>query len=150
MLTKTGNWNSRWGNPDPLPPIIHPSSSYLCCADEDQKKKQAQFKNRLVHNKQSQHIAHNNAQWEDQQLLKSGAARVTTEFDDDDDDDENEHSRVILHFHDTKPPFLDGRIVYTKQAEPILPLKDPTSNMAIISRKGSNLVRQVHQKTGYE
>ncbi|CAI9269245.1 unnamed protein product [Lactuca saligna] len=46
----------------------------------------------------------------------------------------------------TKPPFLDGRVVFTKQAEPIMPVKDPTSDMAIISRKGSNLVREVHEK----
>lgn len=47
---------------------------------------------------------------------------------------------------DTKPPFLDGRVVFTKQAEPIMPLKDPTSDMAIISRKGSSLVREIHEK----
>lgn len=47
---------------------------------------------------------------------------------------------------DTKPPFLDGRIVFTKQAEPVMPIKDPTSDMAIISRKGSNLVREIHEK----
>ena len=47
---------------------------------------------------------------------------------------------------DTKPPFLDGRIVFTKQAEPIMPIKDPTSDMAIISRKGSGLVREIHEK----
>lgn len=47
---------------------------------------------------------------------------------------------------DTKPPFLDGRVVYTKQAEPIMPIKDPTSDMAIISRKGSTLVREIHEK----
>jgi len=47
---------------------------------------------------------------------------------------------------DTKPPFLDGRVVFTKQAEPIMPLKDPTSDMAIISRKGSALVREIHEK----
>lgn len=47
---------------------------------------------------------------------------------------------------DTKPPFLDGRIVFTKQAEPIMPIKDPTSDMAIISRKGSALVREIREK----
>lgn len=44
---------------------------------------------------------------------------------------------------DTKPPFLDGRVVFTKQAEPVMPLKDPTSDMAIIARKGSGLMREV-------
>lgn len=47
---------------------------------------------------------------------------------------------------DTKPPFLDGRIVFTKQAEPVMPIKDPTSDMAIISRKGSALVREIREK----
>nr|GEU75868.1 pre-mRNA-splicing factor ATP-dependent RNA helicase DEAH7 [Tanacetum cinerariifolium] len=58
--------------------------------------------------------------WEDRQLMTSGAVRETevqTEFDDE------EERRVILLVHDTKPPFLDGRIV-----------------------KGSNLVREVHEK----
>jgi pre-mRNA-splicing factor ATP-dependent RNA helicase DHX38/PRP16 len=47
---------------------------------------------------------------------------------------------------DTKPPFLDGRVVFTKQAEPVMPLKDPTSDMAIIARKGSTLVREIREK----
>ncbi|KAL8249630.1 hypothetical protein R6Q59_006498 [Mikania micrantha] len=75
--------------------------------------------------------------------MRSGAVRgteVQTEFADE------EERRVLLLVHYTKPPFLDGRIVFTKQAEPIVPLKDPTSDMAIISRKGSNLVREVHEK----
>ncbi|PKI35665.1 hypothetical protein CRG98_043936 [Punica granatum] len=79
-----------------------------------------------------------NAQWEDRQLLNSGA--VQTDFDDD------EECKVILLVHDTKPPFLDGRVVFTKQAEPVMPIKDPTSDMAIISRKGSALVREIHEK----
>lgn len=47
---------------------------------------------------------------------------------------------------DTKPPFLDGRVVFTKQAEPVMPVKDPTSDMAIISRKGSGLVKEIREK----
>lgn len=46
---------------------------------------------------------------------------------------------------DTKPPFLDGRIVFTKQQDPVMPLKDPTSDMAIIAKKGSHLVREVRR-----
>jgi pre-mRNA-splicing factor ATP-dependent RNA helicase DHX38/PRP16 len=83
------------------------------------------------------------AQWEDRQLLRSGAVRgteVQTEFEDEDE------RRVILLVHDTKPPFLDGRVVFTRQAEPIMPIKDATSDMAIISRKGSALVRETHEK----
>ena len=65
---------------------------------------------------------------------------MQTEFEDEDE------NRVILLVHDTKPPFLDRRVVFTKQAEPIMPVKDPTSDIAIISRKGSTLVREIHEK----
>ncbi|KAL1824889.1 hypothetical protein ACET3Z_011667 [Daucus carota] len=78
-------------------------------------------------------------------LSQFGAVRgteVQTEFDNE------EERKVILLVHDIKPRFVDGRIVLTKQAEPVMPLpiKDPTSDMAIISRKGSTLVREVHEK----
>ena len=45
------------------------------------------------------------------QLMRSGAVRgteVQTEFEDEDE------NRVILLVHDTKPPFLDRRVVFTK------------------------------------
>lgn len=75
--------------------------------------------------------------------MRSGAVRgteVQTEFENEDE------NRVILLVHDTKPPFLDRRVVFTKQAEPIMPVKDPTSDIAIISRKGSTLVREIREK----
>jgi hypothetical protein len=53
---------------------------------------------------------------------------------------------TVMNLADTKPPFLDGRVVYTKQAEPVMPVKDPTSDMAIIARKGSALVRETREK----
>ncbi|KAL9322938.1 hypothetical protein ACSQ67_010991 [Phaseolus vulgaris] len=129
-------------------------NSSLFLGDEASfQKKEAELAKRLVRrdgtkmslaqSKKLSQLTADNAQWEDRQLLRSGAVRGTeiqTEFD-----DEEEH-RVILLVHDTKPPFLDGRVVFTKQAEPIMPLKDPTSDMAIISRKGSTLVREIHEK----
>ena len=63
---------------------------------------------------------------------------MDTDFDNDAD------ARVVLLVHDAAPPFLDGRQVFTKQAEPVLPLKDPTSDMAVIARQGSKLVKEVH------
>lgn len=53
---------------------------------------------------------------------------------------------VFCFVVDTKPPFLDGRVVFTKQAEPVMPIKDPISDMAIISCKRSALVREIHEK----
>ncbi|KAK9090147.1 hypothetical protein Sjap_023324 [Stephania japonica] len=97
----------------------------------------------LAQSKKLSQLTADNAQWEDRQLLRSGAVRgteVQTEFEDE------EEKKVILIVHDTKPPFLDGRVVFTKQAEPVMPVKDPTSDMAIISRKGSVLVREIHEK----
>ncbi|KAG6394384.1 hypothetical protein SASPL_144968 [Salvia splendens] len=97
----------------------------------------------LAQSKKLSQLTADNAQWEDRQLLRSGAVRgteVQTEFDDE------EEPKVILLVHDTKPPFLDGWIAFTNQAEPVVPLKDPTSDMAIISRKGSNLVKEIREK----
>ncbi len=56
-------------------------------------------------------------------------AQVEMDFDNDAD------VRVMLLVHDTKPPFIDGRVLYTKQTGPVLPLKDPTSDMAVIARQ---------------
>ncbi|KAK2969278.1 hypothetical protein RJ640_030819, partial [Escallonia rubra] len=129
------------------------SSSFFLGDDASFQKKEAEVTKRLLRkdgtkmtlaqSKKLSQLTADNAQWEDRQLLRSGAVRgteVQTEFDDE------EERKVILLVHDTKPPFLDGRIVFTKQAEPIMPIKDPTSDMAIISRKGSVLVREVHEK----
>ncbi|KAJ8758553.1 hypothetical protein K2173_000274 [Erythroxylum novogranatense] len=129
------------------------SSSFFLGDEASFQKKEAELAKRLVRrdgsrmslaqSKKLSQLTADNAQWEDRQLLRSGAVRgteVQTEFDDEDE------RKVILLVHDTKPPFLDGRVVFTKQAEPVMPIKDPTSDMAIISRKGSALVREVHEK----
>lgn len=52
----------------------------------------------------------------------------------------------MLLVHDTRPPFLDGRMIFTKQAEPVLPLKDSTSDMAVIAKSGSKLVKEIREK----
>ncbi|XP_073302624.1 pre-mRNA-splicing factor ATP-dependent RNA helicase DEAH7-like [Primulina huaijiensis] len=134
--------------------IYDADSSSLFLGDEASfQKKEAELAKRLTRrdgskmtlsqSKKLSQLTADNAQWEDRQLMRSGAVRgteVQTTFDDEDE------RKVILLVHDTKPPFLDGRIVFTKQAEPIMPLKDPTSDMAIISRKGSTLVKEIHEK----
>ena len=52
----------------------------------------------------------------------------------------------MLLVHDSKPPFLDGRTVFTTQSEPVLPLKDATSDMAVVARKGSKIVMEMREK----
>ncbi|KAK9816661.1 hypothetical protein WJX72_003431 [[Myrmecia] bisecta] len=81
--------------------------------------------------------------WEENRMMQSGVVRareVDIDFDNDDD------TRVLLLVHDPRPPFLDAKYVLTKQAEPVLPIRDPTSDMAKIARQGSKLVMDVRQQ----
>lgn len=81
--------------------------------------------------------------WENNRLLTSGvvaSGRVDTEFDEELD------ARVQIMVHNTKPPFLDGRVSFTTQTEMVSTVKDPTSDMAVCARKGSQLVREVREK----
>ena len=88
--------------------------------------------------RQAQYNADNEL-WETNRLAQSGVGgRRTLDLDFDDE----EESKVHLLVHDLKPPFLDGRIAFTKQIEPVNPIRDPTSDLAIFSKKGSQLVRE--------
>ena len=53
-------------------------------------------------------------------MLTSGVVQ-RTEFDED--FDESDEAKVHLLVHNIVPPFLDGRIVFTKQPEPVVPIK---------------------------
>jgi pre-mRNA-splicing factor ATP-dependent RNA helicase DHX38/PRP16 len=77
--------------------------------------------------------------WESNRMVTSGVA--TRQAIDLDFEDESE-STVHVMVHDLKPPFLDGRTVFTKQLDPINPIRDPTSDLAVFSRKGSALVKE--------
>ena len=64
-----------------------------------------------------------------------------------DKDFEEEHeAKVQLLVHNLVPPFLSGKIVFTKQVEPVIPVKDSTSDLAILSHKGSLLVRRYREE----
>ncbi|XP_060693991.1 pre-mRNA-splicing factor ATP-dependent RNA helicase PRP16 isoform X1 [Hemiscyllium ocellatum] len=88
---------------------------------------------------QKRQINEDNERWETNRMLTSG---VVQRLEVDEDFEEDNATRVHLLVHNLVPPFLDGRIVFTKQPEPVIPVKDATSDMAIISRKGSQLVRK--------
>ncbi|KAF8955730.1 P-loop containing nucleoside triphosphate hydrolase protein [Flammula alnicola] len=76
-------------------------------------------------------------------MVTSGVAtRKAVDLDFEDDSESTVHVMV----HDLKPPFLDGRTVFTKQLEPINPIRDPTSDMAIFSKKGSALVKEKREQ----
>lgn len=76
-------------------------------------------------------------------MVTSGVA--TRKELDLDFEDESE-STVHVMVHDLKPPFLDGKTVFTKQLEPINPIRDPTSDMAVFSKKGSALVKEKREQ----
>lgn len=60
-------------------------------------------------------------------------------------EDESE-SAVHVMVHELKPPFLDGKTIFTKQLEPINPIRDPSSDMAVFSKKGSALVKEKREQ----
>jgi len=62
------------------------------------------------------------------------------------DFDEGEDAKIHILVHDIKPPFLDGRLIFTKQQEAICPVKDPTADFAILAKKGSQLLREVREQ----
>ncbi|KAJ5157186.1 Pre-mRNA-splicing factor ATP-dependent RNA helicase PRP16 [Penicillium canariense] len=83
--------------------------------------------------------------WDRDRLRKSGLAQDTettgvSMFDDEED------TRVYLDVHDLRPPFLDGRTIFTTQLDPISAIRDPQSDMAVFSRKGSKVVRERRQQ----
>lgn len=92
---------------------------------------------------QQRQINKDNELWERNRMLTSG---VVMSVNVNEDFDEEATERVHLLVHHIVPPFLDGRIVFTKQPEPVIPVKDPTSDMALISRKGSALVRAYREQ----
>lgn len=82
--------------------------------------------------------------WETNRMLTSGVAQRRDFGDDFEDDDEE--TRVHLLVHDLKPPFLDGRTIFTKQLEPVPAVRDNQSDMAVFSRKGSKVVKERRQR----
>ena len=58
--------------------------------------------------------------WEENRLLTSGVVR---RLDVDEDFTEEQGGKIHLLVHNTVPPFLDGRIVFTKQFEPVVPIR---------------------------
>ncbi|EPS44650.1 hypothetical protein H072_1345 [Dactylellina haptotyla CBS 200.50] len=82
--------------------------------------------------------------WETNRMLTSGVAqRADIGMDDLDDEEE---TRVHILVHDIRPPFLDGKTIFTKQLDPVPAVRDPQSDMAIFSKKGSVLVRERRQQ----
>lgn len=85
-----------------------------------------------------------NDAWEANRMLASSVAQTRDTFGGFEDD--NEDTRVHLLMHDLKPPFLDGKTVFTKQVDPISAVRDPQSDVAVFARKGSKVVKERRQQ----
>lgn len=91
------------------------------------------------------HADHN--AWEENRMVTSGVVRVREV---DLDFETEEEQKVMLLVHDTRPPFLEGehglRASSKKNDASVLPVKDPTSDLAMIARRGSTLLKEVRVK----
>ncbi|KAK3726768.1 hypothetical protein QZH41_010426, partial [Actinostola sp. cb2023] len=114
-------------------------------SEEYTKKKEDSLKKTTIKRMSEKQRQYNkdNDMWETNRMLTSG---VVQKLEVDEDFEEENEAKVHLLVHNIVPPFLDGRIVFTKQPEPVVPIKDPTSDMAIISRKGCLVVRRFREE----
>ncbi|KAJ8713246.1 hypothetical protein PYW07_013616 [Mythimna separata] len=131
-------YNMGEGEADESDPFAGTSSEYVARKEEQIEKR----RNRKV-SAQRQQIDKDNELWERNRMLTSGVVHAINV---NNDLDEENVDRVHLLVHNIVPPFLDGRIVFTKQPEPVIPVKDPTSDMAMNARKGSALVKAFREQ----
>eukprot|EP00928_Gymnodinium_smaydae_P055132 TRINITY_DN3873_c1_g1_i2.p1 TRINITY_DN3873_c1_g1~~TRINITY_DN3873_c1_g1_i2.p1 ORF type:complete len:737 (-),score=192.40 TRINITY_DN3873_c1_g1_i2:1309-3519(-) len=109
---------------------------------EEKKKRQAAQVARV--NVRAKQRNEANEMWELNRLGSAGLAeRKEHSLDYTNDEDEK---RVVVMVRDTTPPFLDGSYIYTSQTEPVCPVKDPTSDMAVVAKQGSKVVKQVMEE----
>jgi pre-mRNA-splicing factor ATP-dependent RNA helicase DHX38/PRP16 len=102
------------------------------------------FKGKSLKNLKENETDAENNKWELNRMLTSGVFKVN---DIRVDFNEEEENRVMLMVHDIKPPFLSGKIVYTTQNGPIQVVKDPTSDIALLARKGSSSLKGLREKS---
>ena len=97
----------------------------------------------LAQSKRASELQKDMNAWEENRLMTSGVVRgreLDMDFEKDSD------IRVVLLVHDARPPFLDASLLFSKQKGPVLPLRDPTSDMAVISKNGSQIVKEIRDK----
>ncbi|XP_028030585.1 pre-mRNA-splicing factor ATP-dependent RNA helicase PRP16 isoform X3 [Bombyx mandarina] len=131
-------YNMGEGEADESDPFGNTSAEYMARKEEQIEKR----RNRKV-SAQRQQIDKDNDLWERNRMLTSGVVHAINV---NNDMDEESVDRVHLLVHNIVPPFLDGRIIFTKQPEPVIPVKDPTSDMAVNARKGSALVKAFREQ----
>ena len=82
--------------------------------------------------------------WVSQQLQQSGIVEQLAEYDEDFDADTSQ-TKIHLVMHNLIPPFLDGQNVFSKQFEPVIPIKDISCDMAVVAKKGSVTVQRMRE-----
>lgn len=98
------------------------NNPFSSVSDDYTKKKEEQLEQRKKKriSAQQRQINKDNELWERNRMLTSG---VVHSVDFNEDFDEESLDRVHLLVHNVVPPFLDGRIVFTKQPEPVIPVR---------------------------
>ena len=134
--------NIRYGNgQDPFEDFMQgPSEEEVKVQEELARKKK--IENQPISRKTLNSADHD--KWEMNRMLQSGAVKLTDQQRDQllENDDEQ---RVILMVHDIKPPFLDGRMVFTTQTEAVQVVKDPTGDFYQCTKKGSHVLRMIRE-----
>eukprot|EP00667_Euglena_gracilis_P002128 EG_transcript_2127 len=83
-----------------------------------------------------------NAMWEERQLINSGVAQINEA---NMDLETVEEIRVHIIVHRCTPPFLDEGIEVAREQDLVLPVRDPTNDMARLARGGSELLKRMRQ-----
>ncbi|PHH69289.1 hypothetical protein CDD82_7858 [Ophiocordyceps australis] len=123
----------------------NPFAAYNMSAWESRQAESAQdAKMTSRYNARQEQRRKDNDAWETNRMLVSGVAQRRDMATDDFDDDEA--TRVHLLVHELRPPFLDGRTIFTKQLDPVPAVRDYQSDMAVFSRKGSRAVKEARQQ----
>lgn len=112
--------------------------------EQDLKKNAEQvFQKKLSLAQQERNV--NTERWEDNQMRIAGFGE-RKEIDLDSFRLLNEGRTQHVVVSETVPPFLDGRVSYTTQQDPVSVVKDITSDLAVLAKKGSDSVKRVREE----
>ena len=111
--------------------------------EEDALKKKLSFLKPI--SKKTVNMIDNN-KWEINRMISSGAIKEKQDPRDNQELYEDDDCGVLLQVHEIKPPFLDGRIIFTTQMDPIQIVRDPNSEMAKMAKKGSAILRVIRER----
>ncbi|KAI1729025.1 putative pre-mRNA-splicing factor ATP-dependent RNA helicase mog-1 [Ditylenchus destructor] len=106
------------GDNDEYNPFAHFSEEYI---DKREKQLEQQTRHRPRLTVRQQQIKKDNEVWENNRLARSGVVAFADEMDSNFESEVDEN-RVTLQVHNIVPPFLDGRIAYTYQTLPVIPV----------------------------